>query len=80
MILPTKGVPPNLALLTVGGQVLGALEEPSTVSSLWYKVNKSRSAVGPITFDWFVLSLDLLYVLGAITLAPSGFITRRSSS
>jgi hypothetical protein len=79
LILPTKGVPPNLALLTVGGQVLSALDEPSTVSSLWYRVNKARGATEPITFDWFVLSLDLLYALSAITLGPSGSIMRKIS-
>jgi len=80
LILPTKGVHPNLALLTVGGQVLSALDEPSTVSSLWYRVSKMRGSTEPITFDWFVLSLDLLYALGAITLGPSDAIIRKAGS
>jgi hypothetical protein len=66
MILPTKHLPQERALLTVGAVLLAHLERPITVSALWQRVN---GAVSPApTFDWFVLALDLLHVLGTVEL------------
>ncbi|WP_310452746.1 ABC-three component system middle component 6 [Sulfuritalea sp.] len=66
MILPTKHLPQERALLTVGGALLAHLELPITVSALWQRVS---GAVSPApTFDWFVLALDLLHALGAVEL------------
>ncbi len=67
MILPTKGVTPDRALLAVGATVLGHLTEPKTVSRLWTDLGTAGSAPG-LTFDWFVLALDLLYALGIVRL------------
>jgi hypothetical protein len=66
MILPTKGVPPRRALIAVGGEVLRLLSETKTVSRLWDDYRKQAAPTGEVTFDWFVLSLDLLFILGAI--------------
>jgi hypothetical protein len=69
MILPTKHIRPDRALLTVGANLLGRLREPMTVSRLW---DESRTRRGgptepaPISYDWFVLALDFLYMAGAI--------------
>lgn len=70
MILPTKHLSEDKALLTIGGEVLRLLDEPKTVSRIWDELRKpSRSVKLPaITYDWFVLSLDLLYTLNAIDL------------
>jgi hypothetical protein len=68
MILPTKGVPPLQALVTLGADVLRLLTEPKTVSRLWDDFRKGRAMGAQVTFDWFVLSLDLLFVLGTIEL------------
>ena len=71
MILPTKHIRPERALLTVGGDILGSLREPMTVSRLW---DEQRARWGqaadpaPINYDWFILTLDLLYMVGAIEL------------
>lgn len=79
MILPSKHLPQDRALLTVGAQLLTFLVRPKTVSSLWEEL--SRHDVGlaetprRITYDWFLLALDLLYVLGAIEL-ESGLVAR----
>ncbi|MGH1554415.1 hypothetical protein ACRAWF_28180 [Streptomyces sp. L7] len=35
---------PDRALLTIGAQVLTALEEPSTVSGLWHSVRRGKSS------------------------------------
>jgi len=65
MILPTKGIAPQQALVSLGADILRLLNETKTVSRLWddFKRQKERTAV---TFDWFVLGLDLLFVLGAV--------------
>ena len=80
MILPSKHLPHDRALLTVGGHILTILASPKTVSSLWEELNQLDQARGArrITYDWFVLALDLLYSLGTIEL-DSGLIARRTA-
>lgn len=71
MILPTKQVPPDRAPLVVGAEMLGVLVCPMTVSMLWDEVKSRRSANASnaiIDFRWFVLALDLLYIIGAVEL------------
>lgn len=65
MILPTKGIAPRQALLTVGAEVLRLLTEPKTVSRVWDELG-DPDELPTLTYDWFVLSLDLLYLLGAV--------------
>ncbi len=69
MILPTKRLNPDRALLSVGGEILHVLREPKTVSRIWDEIKKLRGAQpsnAPLTYDWFVLALDLLFTLNAI--------------
>ena len=66
MILPTKGIPPRQALITLGADVLRLLTEAKTVSRLWEDFRRARASSARVTFDWFVLSLDLLFVLCTI--------------
>ena len=71
MILPTKHIRPDRALLAVGGDLLGFLREPMTVSRLWDELRGARNQkaqVAPINYDWFVLTLDLLFIVGAVEL------------
>jgi len=71
MITPTKGVRPERSLLYVGGQILADLRDPTTVSAAWEALARRREDEGQdatITFDWFVLALDLLRALGAVRL------------
>jgi hypothetical protein len=63
MILPTKEVPASKALITVGGEILEILDESSlNMSGLWLQVseNRDQSSMTRMSFDWFVLALDLL--------------------
>ena len=83
MILPSKHLPQDRALLTVGAHVLTFLARPKTVSALWEELNRhnvSLAAAMPrqITYDWFLLSLDLLYALETIEL-DSGLVARRTA-
>jgi hypothetical protein len=83
MILPSKHLPQDRALLTVGGHVLTFLARPKTVSALWEELNKHEAGLTTtmprrITYDWFLLALDLLYALGTIEL-DSGRVARRTA-
>lgn len=69
MILPTKRLGQDRAMLTVGADVLSLLDEPKTVSRLWEELQQSRDrrlGVRAVTYDWFILTLDLLYALHAV--------------
>lgn len=69
MILPTKRLREDRALIGIGAEILRLLDERKTVSRLWDEFKRNRTdAVGRSTFDWFVLALDLLFMIGAITL------------
>ena len=65
MILPTKHLSAERALLTVGSELLAHLRHPRTVSALW---DMSRINSKHISYDWFVLSLDFLFMIGAVRL------------
>lgn len=66
MILPTKGIPPETALLTVGAKILVLLREPKTVSRVWDELTRATSPQAEVTYDWFVLALDTLYAMGLL--------------
>lgn len=69
MILPTKRLGEDRALLALGAEIIQGLQEPKTVSRLWDELKRSRegNAGGSLlTYDWFILSLDLLYTIGTI--------------
>jgi hypothetical protein len=72
VITPTKGVRPERSLLYIGGQILNDLDGPTTVSGAWEALGRRRQREqqdATVTFDWFVLALDLLRALGTIRLA-----------
>ncbi len=69
MILPSKSIGQDLALLTIGAQILDQLDAPATVNALWDRVTSlraDRSAPSNLPFWWFALALDLLYSVDAI--------------
>ena len=71
MILPTKHIAQDRALLTVGARILPELEQPRTVSSLWERLaheSHAEKAPAALRYDSFVLALDLLFMLGTIQL------------
>lgn len=74
MILPSKHISEEQALIGVGAVLLAELRNPQTVTSLWEKVRTHRS-VG--TFERFVLALDMLYITGVISMS-NGLIGRES--
>ena len=69
MILPTKHVRPDRALIGVCAEVLDILQRPMTMSRLWDEMRGRRSLhapTAPIDYQWFILSLDLLFTIGAL--------------
>lgn len=69
MIIPTKGIAPQRALLTVGAQISLILTEPMTVSQAWtaLKVWRNRHENDAmLPYSWFVLALDTLYALDTV--------------
>ena len=45
MLLPTKGIGADRALITVGSVILGILQTSTSVSGLWERFNASRSPI-----------------------------------
>ncbi len=79
MILPTKHLSQERALLTVGARLLTHLAQPRTVSSLWEEITRSvnpTSKKPALRYDAYVLTLDLLFLMGAIEL-QDGLISRK---
>jgi hypothetical protein len=77
VILPSKHLSQERALLTVGGRLLQCLSQPRTVSSLWEAVSREVDST-PLRYDWFVLALDLLFLTNAIEFRD-GRLNRRSA-
>lgn len=81
MILPTKYLSHDRALLSVGAEILNQLKEPRSISELWECVHDEREmrpTATPLSFDWFVLALNLLYAISAIAYSK-GIIYREVS-
>ncbi len=69
MILPTKGLAVDRALLSLGAEVLRLLDRPKTISRLWEQVSRRDcSLLEAVPYDWFVLALDLLYTMRVVEL------------
>jgi hypothetical protein len=79
VILPTKHLSQDRALLTVGARLLALLTKPKTVSALWEEISRptvskeSRNSV--LRYDAYVLALDLLFLMRAIEL-QDGLLSR----
>lgn len=82
MILPSKHLSQNRALLTVGARILQHMKRPKTVSALWEDLPchaEGNPHSAPIlSYDGFVLALDLLFLIGAIEM-KEGLLARKAS-
>ena len=72
MIMPNKNIRVEYSLLYCGTLILNHLNVPETLSSLW-EHSKKREALN--SYKKFILTLDFLFVIGAITL-NNGLIER----
>jgi len=78
MILPSKHIAPDRALLTIGAEIIAILDRPRTVSYVWDVLRRKRETGRVFGYDWFLLSLDLLFLVGAVEYR-SGSLVRRNS-
>ncbi len=80
MLLPTKGISAQRALVTVGADLLELLDSPTTVSALWDRFRRRadrQSVATRVTFDWFSLALASLFAIGALEMTGTGHLRRR---
>jgi len=81
MILPSKHLSQDRALLTVGAHILKNLQNPKTISALWEELQRrsgmAHNAMLSLSYDNFILALDLLFLIGAIELRE-GLLSRKN--
>ena len=80
MILPSKHLPQERALLTIGAAILPRLSSSVTVSALWEQMARAvphHQAPTALRYDTFVLALDLLFLIGAVELRD-GLVIRQT--
>ena len=76
MIIPTKRITQDRSLLGIGAEILTLLDEPKTMSRLWDEFKSRRlhkKSGSTVIYDWFILALDVLYMLNAIRLEKGLF-------
>lgn len=68
MILPTKHIKTENALIGVGAELLELLDRDKTASRLFHDLQEKRheNDLTTIQFDWFLLAVDFLFTIGAI--------------
>jgi hypothetical protein len=75
MILPSKNIPTDRALLTIAGKSFDRLHRPTTVSALWDAIREDYST-RPIAYSWFILALDLLFLMSLVRFDQNGLLAR----
>ena len=78
MILPSKNIPTDRALLSVSAWLYDELSLPKSISRLWDDLRKKWSQ-RPLAYQWFLLALDLLYTIDLIELRSDGLLWRRGA-
>jgi len=68
MLMPTKHIKSENAIIGVGAEILGLLPYEKTVSRLFHdlQIQRRQSDLTTLHFDWFLLSLDFLFLMNAI--------------
>lgn len=72
MILPDKNIRLEFSLLNCGAIILQTINKPQTISFLWDRV---RDSIAFASYDKFLLTLDYLFMVNAISL-KNGLIAR----
>ena len=83
MVLPDKHIRFAESLLGLGALVLETLDAPKSIDTLWKEVHSSmQGGAFPAThtFDNLVLSVDILFAVGAVALNRDGRLERCASS
>ncbi len=77
MILPTKNISSDRALLTLAGKVFEGLGSPRTVSGLWDEF-RMQQETRPVSYPFFILAIDLLFLMKLVSFSEDGLIRRRT--
>ena len=77
MIMPTKYLREDEALIGISASLLPLIEQDSSLSKLW-DIARVTTKVG--NYERFILALDLLYLLGLITLNGNQIVRTRHDS
>ena len=80
MILPTKHLRTDRAIISIGAEILRILTKPKTISKIWdeFRILPSISKQKkPVNYDWFILSIDLLFTIDAVSF-ERGLLQKRS--
>jgi hypothetical protein len=84
MILPSKHIRLSESYLGMGGYILSLLKTPATIDDLWNRLQKEREFRPPyfskISIEDIVLSLNLLFAIGAINIDEKGKLNYASPS
>lgn len=78
MILPSKHLSEERALIVIGSEILLELEKPRDVSELWDRVrdaHNARSADSSLSYDWFTLALTFLFAVLAVEIRDGLVVT-----
>lgn len=74
MLMPSKHMPQDLSVLYLAGCVVKEMLEPTSLSVLWERVQR---VCPDCSFERFVLALDFLYLVDAVSHNQSGLLVRR---
>ena len=77
MIMPTKYLREDEALIGISASLLPLIEQDSSLSKLW-DIARVTTKVG--NYERFIFALDLLYLLGLITLNGNQIVRTRHDS
>ena len=68
MLMPTKHIKTENALIGVGAELLAILDKEKTASRLFLDLQEARrkNDLATIHFDWFMLAVDFLFTIGAV--------------
>jgi len=75
MILPQKHIKLSESVFGLGGFLLNLLNSPKDIDKLWAEYEKGVKKGNfkkMHTFDNFLLSLDFLFIIGAINISQEG--------
>lgn len=82
-LLPSKHVTFSESILGLGALILSQIGQGRTIDDIWMLLHQPKGSEAAMPektrFDDFLLSLDLLFMIGAVRQAPSGEIQHANS-
>jgi hypothetical protein len=73
MIFPTKHMPQDRSIFIFGATLLTLIDKAKSISELWEEISHNKQSGFIISYDWFILTLVWLFLIGAVKF-EDGFI------